>query len=215
MMDFSFVKADYGTLSLIKTLALVFLILVYSYKAYLLTRYRLVKEISIPKGDPQKGAMCSLTVNIRPGAMESSRNLTDNWLEFIVFHVGIVAAILVSFIIPYWPELLLPTAVTGAFMIVMGLGFLAGVVRMVKKFSKPEKRIISSKDDFFSIIIINIFLLLGTAAMTGNHGIVIAFLVFTTFLLIYVPLSKISHYLYWPFARYFMGKHFGRRGIYM
>jgi len=214
-MDFSFIKADYGTLATMKTLALVFLTLVYVYKLYALTRFRLIKEISVPKGDPGKGAMSSLTVNARPWAMESSRNIVDNWLEFVIFHVGIATAIIVSFVIPYGPELLASTTVTGVLMAIMGLGFLAGVVRMTKKFSKAEKRIISSKDDFFSMIIINIFLLLGAVSMTANETIVVAFIAFTTFLLIYVPLSKISHYLYWPFARYFMGKHFGRRGVYL
>jgi len=29
----------------------------------------------------------------------------------------------------------------------------------------------------------------------------------------YVPFSKISHYIYYPFARYFYGSYLGRRGI--
>jgi hypothetical protein len=36
----------------------------------------------------------------------------------------------------------------------------------------------------------------------------------TTFFLLYVPFSKISHYLYYPFARLYFGRHFGRRGVY-
>jgi hypothetical protein len=29
-----------------------------------------------------------------------------------------------------------------------------------------------------------------------------------------VPFSKISHYLYYPFTRYYLGKTLGRRGVY-
>jgi hypothetical protein len=36
----------------------------------------------------------------------------------------------------------------------------------------------------------------------------------TTLFLIYVPFSKISHYLYYPFSRYFMGKTMGHRGVF-
>ena len=42
----------------------------------------------------------------------------------------------------------------------------------------------------------------------------VAFFGTTTFFLIYVPFSKISHYLLWPFIRYYQGKHFGHRGVY-
>ena len=35
-----------------------------------------------------------------------------------------------------------------------------------------------------------------------------------TFFLLYVPFSKISHYLYYPFTRYYLGKTLGRRGVY-
>ena len=29
-----------------------------------------------------------------------------------------------------------------------------------------------------------------------------------------MPFSKISHYLYYPFTRYYFGKSMGRRGVY-
>jgi hypothetical protein len=36
----------------------------------------------------------------------------------------------------------------------------------------------------------------------------------TAFFLIYVPFSKISHYLYYPFTRYYLGKSLGYRGVF-
>jgi hypothetical protein len=49
---------------------------------------------------------------------------------------------------------------------------------------------------------------------TGGEGIVLTFFVLTAFFLIYVPFSKISHYLYYPFTRYYFGKSMGYRGVY-
>jgi len=214
MEQFLFVKEEFGTLVLIKTLALVFLLLIYCVKLAILMKYRLVKEISQPKGDMQKGIISSLTVNLRPSAMESTRKVLGNWLEFLVFHVGILIAIVTSFAIPYFPQILEP-GVVALFMVLMGLGFAAGVIRTIKRFTKPELKIISSLDDYFSIFMITVFLLLGTISLTGHRESIVIFLAVTAFLLVYVPLSKVSHYLYWPFARFFMGKHFGRRGIYL
>jgi hypothetical protein len=36
----------------------------------------------------------------------------------------------------------------------------------------------------------------------------------TAVFLVYVPFSKISHYIYYPFTRTYMGRHFGRRGVF-
>jgi len=36
----------------------------------------------------------------------------------------------------------------------------------------------------------------------------------TAFFLVYVPFSKIGHYLYYPFTRYYLGKTLGYRGVY-
>ena len=40
----------------------------------------------------------------------------------------------------------------------------------------------------------------------------LTFFLLTAFFLIYVPFSKISHYLYYPFTRYWLGKTLGHRG---
>ena len=42
----------------------------------------------------------------------------------------------------------------------------------------------------------------------------LAYFFLTAFFLIYVPFSKISHYLYYPFTRYYLGKSLGRRGVF-
>ena len=41
-----------------------------------------------------------------------------------------------------------------------------------------------------------------------------AYFIMTAFFLMYVPFSKISHYVYYPFTRYYFGKTMGYRGVY-
>ena len=48
--------------------------------------------------------------------------------------------------------------------------------------------------------------------LVDNVGFHIAYLFMTSFFLIYVPFSKISHYLYYPFTRWWIGKALGHRG---
>jgi cytochrome d ubiquinol oxidase subunit I len=51
--------------------------------------------------------------------------------------------------------------------------------------------------------------------LTGNVlGPLLGYEVLTAFFLVYVPFSKISHYLYYPFTRYYFGKSMGHRGVF-
>ena len=55
------------------------------------------------------------------------------------------------------------------------------------------------------------------AAIVGGAAlilIVVTYFIMTAFFLMYVPFSKISHYLYYPFTRYYFGKTMGYRGVY-
>ena len=45
-----------------------------------------------------------------------------------------------------------------------------------------------------------------------NELYLVAYLLLTSFFLLYVPFSKISHYLYYPFTRYWLGRALGHRG---
>ena len=45
-----------------------------------------------------------------------------------------------------------------------------------------------------------------------GKGPLLAYFIMTAFFLMYVPFSKISHYLYYPFTRYYFGKNDGVPG---
>ena len=61
---------------------------------------------------------------------------------------------------------------------------------------------------------------LGTITQAGIAGFepfsgleyLVSYLYLTSFFLLYVPFSKISHYLYYPFTRWWIGKALGPRG---
>jgi hypothetical protein len=42
----------------------------------------------------------------------------------------------------------------------------------------------------------------------------LAYFFVTAFFLLYVPFSKISHYIYYPFARWYLGRTLGYRGVF-
>ena len=103
-----------------------------------------------------------------------------------------------------------------------GLAFLIGIYRLIRRLAVPVMRLISTPDDYFSLSMLIVWFFIGTATQAHIAGVrqfpqegwVIAYLYLTSFFLLYVPFSKISHYLYYPFTRWYIGKALGHRGSY-
>jgi nitrate reductase gamma subunit len=153
-----------------------------------------------------------------PWAMESSRRKPLFYLQFAAFHLGVAAAILLLFVLPLTPQALENPTVVLAFRIPIGAAFLVGLGRIVRRFGNKYMRAISTPDDYFSLILLTVwfaFAFLAVPNSTENgewHLLGYSFL--ATFFLVYVPFSKISHYLYYPFTRYYLGKTLGHRGVF-
>jgi nitrate reductase gamma subunit len=84
--------------------------------------------------------------------------------------------------------------------------------------SDPFLRQISTPDDYFSLILLTVWLFVSIWAVPNRpdqgEGPLLTYFIMTAFFLVYVPFSKISHYLYYPFTRYYFGKSMGYRGVY-
>ncbi len=153
-----------------------------------------------------------------PWAMESTRRNVFFWVQFVIFHMGVALAITLSFIIPYTPKLLGPTWVVRVFQVVIGAACLVGLARIVRRIARPYVRAISTPDDIFSLALLTVWFFFGTLAAPNAPEVarwpLLAFFILTAFFLVYVPFSKISHYLYYPFGRYFLGRTMGHRGVF-
>jgi len=198
----------------VQIVALSIMTLVYIVRITWLLRLPLARERTPPRGDPNKALLPSMLIIATPWAMESTSRQWWKYGEFVLFHLGVAAAILLSFVIPYGPGLLGVQVVTGLFLGVMALALVAGISRLIKRIALPEMRVISSADDYFSLVLLNAWLASALAALTMDLWPRVVFFILTAFFLIYVPFSKISHYIYYPFARWYFGKHFGRRGVF-
>ena len=166
----------------------------------------------------RKGIIYSWAAIAMPWAMESTRTKFFLYLQFVIFHLGVATAIALSFVIPYGPALLSHQPVVLAVQVVTGAACLVGIARFVRRIRSPYMRAISSPDDYFSLILLTVWLFFAVLAAPNNiargEGHLLAFFMLTAFFLIYVPFSKISHYLYYPFTRYYFGKTMGHRGVY-
>ena len=202
--------------------ALLFMAVVYALRVRWLLRFKAGRERQAATGlgdtSPRKGFIYSWANVAMPWAMESTRQKIFLYAQFVIFHLGVVAAIGLSFLIPYGPHLLQSQAVVLALQLVIGGAFVVGVMRIVRRVGNKYMRAISSPDDFFSLFLLTVwfgfaFFAVPNSTARGELHLLVYFFM-TAFFLMYVPFSKISHYLYYPFTRYYLGKTMGHRGVY-
>lgn len=199
-------------------MALSFMALMYIIKIRQMLKKPIPPEKAELKGDRVAGALESLTNVLKPWSMESTRKNPFFYAEFMIFHIAVALTIGATFFIPLAPSLMTP-AVSKVFMLFMGLAFLIGLRRIYRRLTVPEIKIISSPDDYFAISLMTVFFAVGFVAMwmwiDGNPdtGWMWIFFLLTTFFLLYVPFSKISHYILYPFGRVNFGRTFGGRGV--
>jgi nitrate reductase gamma subunit len=204
----------------LQEIALVLMATVYFLRIRWFLKWPLAKERQPATGmgdtNPKKGARYSVASIVKPWEMESARSKPLMYAQFTLFHLGVVAAIALSFIIPYGPGLLKSAALVSVIQNLTAAACMIGVMRIIRRVSNPYLRAISSPDDHFSLILLTVWFAFASMAapnnIAGGEGIMLTYFLLTAFFLMYVPFSKISHYLYYPFTRTYLGRHFGRRG---
>jgi hypothetical protein len=201
----------------IRLSALAFLGLMYVLKLAWLFRFRSSRERTFPAGDPGRGVALSLLNVALPLKMESTRRHFGFYGQFVLFHLGVLAVILISFIIPFWPWMLDSRLAIASLQVVMGAAALIGLFRFARRWRQANVRLISTPDDYLSLALMVLYLASGVLAAPARppegEGTLIVFFALTTLFEIYVPFSKISHYLYYPFTRFFLGRNLGHRGV--
>lgn len=206
----------------LQEVALGFMALVYITRIAWFLRFKAGKERQAPTGSIDrtkvKGILYSWANIAMPWSMESTRTKPFLYAQFVVFHVGVTTAIALSFIIPYAPAWLESSTLVFLLQVSIGAAFVVGLIRIVRRFGNMHMRAISSPDDYFSLLLLTVWFAFAFLAVpnqtTNGEWHLLTFFFLTAFFLAYVPFSKISHYLYYPFTRYYLGKTLAHRGVY-
>jgi nitrate reductase gamma subunit len=216
------------TAEVVHWIALVVMAIVYTLRIRWLLSFNLGKDKSAP-GNPsqsnkQRGARYSFFNVAMPWSMESTRKPKGFifYLSFVIFHMGVVAGITLAFVSTIAPDFMRVPAVAQTTMAFLVGAFLVSVYRVFRRMLRPLMRLISTPDDYFSLLMLTVWFGLGACTQAYLMGIwgmssetlLVAYLYLTSFFLLYVPFSKISHYLYYPFTRTYIGRALGQRGSY-
>jgi len=193
--------------------ALIAMGVMYAIRVFWLLSLPQTQEIAKPKNSPTRGIMLSFYSVLTPWFATGTRKPAIVYAEFVLFHVAVVSAIGFGFHYTYASQIITSPLIY-AFTIVLGFGLLSGILRLIRRISKPDIRSISTPDDYFSISFFIIYLALTLLALFNNSpSLLVVYFTLTILFFLYAPWSKISHYIYILFSRFYFGFYFGRRGV--
>lgn len=199
-----------SAIKFIALLSLAFSALALFYRFLKILKYPKPIDYSTPKAPPLTGIVYAFTLGMTPWAKESTRKHWILYLRGILFHIGIFSALfaltlrLFSFPTPGLIMLFLST--------ITGLGAIMGIIGIVLRFEEKNLRMISNFDDHLSLWLVTIFLLLIALSHLFPSVLPLMFLS-SSIMLLYLPFSKIRHFIYFFLSRLFFGNHLGKRGI--
>ena len=188
--------------------------------AYTIKVRQILQKVSASEGTPARGShkegiRYSFLSIAAPWEMESYRTHALRYVEFVAFHVAMLAGIGVAFTLPWGHGFMTSSVVVVGMQALFAVGAVVGSSRLVRRIASPAMRAISTPDDYFCLLLLVAWMVSGVmmAPQTSEPWLA-AYFWLATFFLFYVPFSKISHYVYWFFTRYYVGKHFGHRGVF-
>ena len=205
----------------LQLMALSFMAVVYILRIRWLLKYKPSRERQASSGTGTsafRGIVYSWANIAMPWSMESTRRMFFFYVQFVVFHLAVAANILMSFVIPYASGLMRPLIVVRMLQVLFALAVAIGCYRLYRRIGNPAMRLISTPDDYFSLALLTLWSFASIFAAPNRpdlgEGPLMVYFIMTAFFLVYVPFSKISHYLYYPFTRFYFGRTMGHRGVY-
>ena len=145
---------------------------VYALRIAWLLRFKAGRDRQAPTGSRppaiRRGILYSWLNVAMPWAMESTRTHLLLYVQFVVFHLGVVAAIGLSFIIPYAPHWLESRSLVVALQLSMGAAFLVSLMRVYRRLSERTMRAISTPDDYFSPSLLAVWFVRRASPPTGS-----------------------------------------------
>jgi len=193
------------------------------------------KDLSDKSGNISAGVLYSNTSAMLPNQKESAYKHLPTFTAGVIFHIGTFLAffsflfLILDVIIPYKASFfLLQYNIISLFIaLCLWIGTFIGIGLLIKRLTYKQLRPFSNFDDYFSVSLNTLFQLVSAILFTiyafsdyfsryFNLKIFdftfYAYYLVSAILFLYVPFSKMKHFIYYFSARYHLGFFYGRRG---
>lgn len=180
------------------------------YHLFRMVRLGNPKDYAPAAGKTGPAIRYSFTGAMNPMKKESAFLHLPTYVSGILYHLGTFLAIFLFFIILLNIRIEGITAgIFAAFFLITG-GCGAGI--LIKRFVRHELRSLSSPDDYISNLLVTCFQLITAISLLVPAALPLYFIL-TSLLLLYFPVGKLKHAIYFFAARYHLGLFYGWRGV--
>ncbi|MBP6872029.1 MAG: hypothetical protein KBC43_08480 [Bacteroidales bacterium] len=184
------------------------------------------QDYSKPAGSISRGVRYAFTGAMSPARKASAYLHLPTYTAGLIYHSGTFLSFFLFFFIitGNFPEGWLALLIVSF----LAISALCGIGIFIKRMVKQELMSLSNPDDFISNLLVTIFQVFTVIILLCNTNLIsegttvqlpgcptaqlIYFLHFTL-LMLYVPVGKLRHLLYFFAARYHLGFFYGRRGV--
>ncbi len=168
------------------------------------------KDYSKKSGSPTAGIIYSFTSAMNPANKESAFMHLPTYVAGVIYHIGTFIAIALFFVFLFIKSL--NEVITLPLTALMFISAACGIAILFKRlFDKKLKRL-SNPDDYISNLLVTAFQV-ATGIMLLMPQIYPAYLVTVSLLMLYLPVGKLKHAIYFFAARYHIGYFYGWRNV--
>jgi hypothetical protein len=182
-----------------------------AYHLFLLRKSGNPVDYAPPSGNVRAGIQYSFTGAMSPIKKESAFLHLPTYTAGLIYHLGTFLSVVLIFMV--WADVVLPPALAWGLAAFLLVSVICGIGILIKRMVKTGLRELSNPDDYISNILVTAFqILMGLALAFGTLFVPWLFLA-AGLLLLYIPLGKLKHLLYFFAARWQLGLFYGRRGV--
>lgn len=176
------------------------------------------KEYAPKAGNVSKAVLYSNTGGMMPWEKESAFLHLPSYTLGILLHLGTFTSFLIFFLsfFPFFNRWLTIDSwfhyLIALFLIIT---FGCGIILLIKRIIYKSLHAISNIDDYLSNLFTSFFHLVSVLYLLypASKTVLIIYYIEITLLLLYMPIGKLKHLLYYFSARYHLGLFFGWRNV--
>ena len=174
------------------------------------------KDKSEPSGSVKEGVIYSNTRAMMPTEKESAYLHLPSYAVGILFHIGIFCCLL-FFVLSFFPFFNRWLSSGGMWLLAIpaAIGAVCGILLFFRRLVSNDLKVLSMPDDFISTCLVAFFQLMTTLYLLfpATKAVTILYYISSILLLLYMPLGKLRHVVYFFAARYHLGFFYGWRNV--
>lgn len=167
-------------------------------------------DYSHKTGNVTSAVKFSFTGAMSPAKKESAFLHLPTYTAGMIYHVGTFLSVFLYFILLFGVPL--PSDIRYILAGILGVTGLSGLAILIKRMLLPKLRSLSNADDYISNILATGFQLVLSVTLLFP-SLMPSFFITAGILMLYLPVGKLRHAVYFFAARYHLGFFFGWRNV--